>query len=71
MITALIYLKLLTNADTSKTKQTRQYGGSSQSQFNSAGRWAGTAAINSVRFYCSGGASFKINTTIALYGIKV
>ena len=62
--------EIIDYANTSKTKQTRQYGGSSQSQFNSASLWTGTAAINSVRFFCSGGASFKINTTIALYGIK-
>lgn len=62
--------EIIDYADTSKTKQTKQYGGSSQSQFDSASRWAGTAAINSVRFFCSGGASFKINSTIALYGIK-
>jgi len=57
-------------ANTSKTKQSRQIGGSTESQFFSASYWTGTAAINSVRFFPSGGTSFKVNSTIALYGIK-
>lgn len=62
--------EIIDYANTSKTKQTRQLGGSSASQFFSASFWTGTAAISSVRFFGSGGTSLKINTTIALYGIK-
>ena len=62
--------EIIDYANTSKTKQIRQYGGSSQSQFNSASLWTGTSAINSIRIFCSGGASIKINSTVALYGIK-
>ena len=63
-------IEIIDYANTSKTKQIRQYGGSSQSQFNSASLWTGTAAINSVKIYCSGGANIKIHSTAALYGIK-
>ena len=56
-------------ANTSKTKQTRQIGGSSASQFFSASYWTGTNAINSVRFFLGGG-DIKVNSTVALYGIK-
>lgn len=63
-------VEIIDYANTSKTKQIRQYGGSSQSQFNSASLWTGTAAINSIKIYCSGGASIKTHSTVSLYGIK-
>lgn len=62
--------EIIDYANASKTKQSKQLGGSSASQFFSASFWTGTAAISSVRFFSSGGTSLKINTTIALYGIK-
>ena len=63
-------LEIIDYANTSKTKQVRQLGGSSASQFVGASYWTGTAAISSVRFFISSGGSFKVNSTIALYGIK-
>jgi hypothetical protein len=63
-------LEIVDYANTSKTKQTRQIGGSIESQFFSASYWTGTAAINQVRFFGSAGVSLKVNSTIALYGIK-
>lgn len=63
-------IEIVDYADSNKTKQVKQIGGSSGSQFYSASLWTGTAAINSIKIFPGAGLSFLTYTQFALYGIK-
>jgi hypothetical protein len=59
-----------TNKNTTiRTLQGYEANGSGHVRFNS-GLWINTAAVNAIRIYPDGGASFIVNSHFALYGIR-